>query len=126
MNKDFSKEFITARKKDLLKVKGRVENEIGHISECSLKEDEECKAKFPNYGDKEEDNATEVDIYENYTSLETSLNKLLKEVNAALGRIKKGNYGECDNCGKLIPKGRLEAFPAAPLCIDCEKKKESE
>ena len=126
MNKDFSKEFIAARKKDLLKIKKRVESEIGHISECSLREDEECKAKFPNYGDKEEDNATEVDVYENYTSLEASLNKLLEEVNSALKKIEKGDYGECDNCEKLISKRRLEAFPEAPLCIDCEKKKESE
>lgn len=124
MNKDFSKEFVEARKKDLLKIKKRIESEIGHISDCSLKEDEECQAKFPNYGDKEEDNATEVDIYENYTSLETSLNKLFKEVNAALEKIESGNYGECNNCSKLIAKERLEAFPAAPLCIDCEREKE--
>jgi len=124
MNKDFSEEFIAARKKDLLKIKERVENEIGHISDCSLKKDEECKAKFPNYGDKEEDNATEVDVYENYTSLETNLNTLLKEVNVALKKLEEGSYGRCDNCDKLIAEKRLEAFPAAPLCIDCERKKE--
>lgn len=124
MNKNFSEDFIAARKKDLLKIKERVENEIGHISKCSLKEDEKCEAKFPNYGDKEEDNATEVEVYENYTSLETSLNELLKEVKVALDKIEKGEYGKCENCEKMISEKRLEAFPAAPLCIDCEKKKE--
>jgi len=124
MSKDFSEEFIAARKKDLLKIKKRVEDEISHISDCSLKKDEECQARFPNYGDKEEDNATEVGVYEDYTSLETSLNKLFKEVNTALEKIENGNYGKCNNCSKLIAKKRLEAFPAAPLCIDCERKKE--
>jgi RNA polymerase-binding transcription factor DksA len=123
MNKDFSPEFIEARKKELLKIKRRVEDEISHISECSLKPDEECRAKFPNYGNKEEDNATEVGVYEDFTSLETSLNKLRDEVNTALTKIEKGTYGECENCQGLIPEARLEAFPAAPFCIKCEKKR---
>ena len=27
-------------------------------------------------------------------------------------------------CGGMIPEKRLEAFPAAPFCVDCQKKKE--
>ena len=124
MKKHFSQEFIAARKKDLLKIKKRVEDEISHISSCSLKEDVECQAKFPNFGDTEDDNATEVEVYENYTSLETNLNYLLKEVNMALEKIEKGTYGFCANCKTLIPEKRLIAFPAAPFCIQCETKQE--
>lgn len=126
MNQDYPAEFVEARKKELLRAKKYVESELKHIGTCDLKGGiEECKAKFPNFGDKEEDNATEVDVYENYTSLETNLDTLSKEINNALAKIEKGTYGQCDNCDKLIPAKRLEAFPAAPICIDCKKKEEA-
>ncbi len=125
MNKDFSPEFIETRKKELLRQKGYVEEELKHIAKCDLKGGmEECKAKFPQFGDKEEDNATEVDVYENYTSLEGNLETLVNEVDQALEKIAKGTYGQCSNCDQLIPEERLEAFPAAPLCLQCKSKQE--
>ncbi len=125
MNKDYPAEFIEARKEELLRQKRYVEDELKHIATCDLRGGVEgCKAKFPDFGDKEEDNATEVDLYENYTSLETNLQTLLKEVNNALAKIKQGTYGQCDNCKGLIPAKRLEAFPAAPLCLQCQSKRE--
>ncbi len=49
--------------------------------------------------------------------------KFLNYLDDALKRIDKGTYGFCINCGKLIPKARLEAVPHAQLCIDCKKLK---
>jgi DnaK suppressor protein len=43
----------------------------------------------------------------------------LAEVEAALARIKRGNYGVCDTCGASIPEARLQALPWARLCIRC-------
>jgi RNA polymerase-binding transcription factor DksA len=43
----------------------------------------------------------------------------LDEVDAALERLREGNYGKCQECGKEISRGRLEALPYAPLCIHC-------
>jgi len=43
----------------------------------------------------------------------------LVEIEAALGRIEAGDYGECFECGEVIRAGRLEANPAATLCIAC-------
>ena len=43
----------------------------------------------------------------------------LEEIEAALGRIEAGDYGECFECGEFILPGRLEANPAATLCISC-------
>ncbi len=126
MKSTYSKEFIAAREKDLLKIKKRVTGELEHITGCSMKDDKDCHAKFPNYGDTEDDNATEVDVYENYTSLETNLKKLLDEVLEALKKIKEGTYGVCGDCNKLIEQKRLEAFPAAPFCIQCESKREKQ
>jgi DnaK suppressor protein len=52
--------------------------------------------------------------------------RLLYHINEALRRIRKGEYGICQNCGKQIQKARLEAVPHARLCIDCKEREEEE
>lgn len=56
-------------------------------------------------------------------SLAEGLHQRLENVQAALGRIEKGTYGKCERCGKDIPPERLEAVPAAKLCISCKSRK---
>lgn len=51
---------------------------------------------------------------------------MLREVNDALMRIDEGSYGKCIDCNKEIPKKRLEVFPAAKRCVECESKREKE
>ena len=43
----------------------------------------------------------------------------LHEIEAALGRIKAGEYGLCQECGSPIRDVRLQALPWARLCIKC-------
>lgn len=43
----------------------------------------------------------------------------LSEVEAALARIKKGQYGVCEICENPIRDARLQALPWARLCIQC-------
>lgn len=47
-------------------------------------------------------------------------------INQALRRIETGEYGRCQICGQPINKKRLEIMPWAPLCIECQQKKEKE
>ena len=49
----------------------------------------------------------------------------LREVEAALGRMKDGTYGECVECGTQIPYARLAANPSAARCISCQERLES-
>ena len=44
----------------------------------------------------------------------------LAQVDAALGRLEDGTFGQCVRCGRAIPAGRLEALPWAAHCIDCQ------
>ena len=44
-----------------------------------------------------------------------------EEIQRALKRKQEGCYGICANCGRPIPKERLEARPAAIYCIDCQR-----
>jgi RNA polymerase-binding transcription factor DksA len=46
----------------------------------------------------------------------------LREVEDALGKLDEGTFGECESCGKEIAPARLEAKPAARLCITCASK----
>jgi RNA polymerase-binding transcription factor DksA len=43
----------------------------------------------------------------------------LAEVEAAIQRLEGGAYGICERCGQPIAKARLEARPAARICIGC-------
>jgi DnaK suppressor protein len=44
---------------------------------------------------------------------------LLAEMDAAAERLRTGDYGVCERCGDRIPAARLEAQPAARLCVVC-------
>ena len=52
-------------------------------------------------------------------ALAVSLREALEEVEHALTKLDEGTYGICENCGRPINAARLEAMPAARLCIDC-------
>jgi RNA polymerase-binding protein DksA len=58
-----------------------------------------------------------------YTLGENS-GQVLADIDSALGRIEQGTYGTCVSCGQEIPVQRLEAYPAASLCIDCKRRAE--
>jgi RNA polymerase-binding protein DksA len=58
-----------------------------------------------------------------YTLGENS-EQVLADIDSALRRIDDGTYGTCVNCGQEIPVQRLEAYPAASLCIDCKRSAE--
>jgi len=78
-------------------------------------------AKYPNRenGNMEEE-ADEVQEYDNLVALEHNLETRLRDVNLALEKIEKGEYGKCEKCGKDIEEARLEAVPEARLCIKCK------
>ncbi len=46
----------------------------------------------------------------------------LQQISAALTRIDNGEYGECLQCGEMIPVQRLEFDPAAVYCVPCAEK----
>ena len=58
------------------------------------------------------------------TAIKEELNNKTSQIKKALKRIKKGKYGSCEDCGKLINTDRLSVVPEATLCISCEKKRE--
>lgn len=49
---------------------------------------------------------------------------LIVQLERALDRINEGTYGRCEGCREPIPQVRLEAFPAATLCVACKQSSE--
>ncbi|MBP8696379.1 MAG: TraR/DksA C4-type zinc finger protein [Syntrophobacterales bacterium] len=50
--------------------------------------------------------------------------KSVLELIEAMKRIEEGSYGICEDCGKPISEKRLQAAPAATLCIECKAEEE--
>ena len=57
-------------------------------------------------------------------SLEENSSHVLREIEAALGRIDAGTFGVCERCGKPIGEDRLDAMPYATKCIECKRQEE--
>jgi len=59
-------------------------------------------------------------------SLSDAEREQLFQIDAALKRIERKEFGHCHMCQKEISKKRLNALPWTPYCIDCQEKAESE
>ncbi|MEY3520492.1 MAG: ral stress protein, partial [Pseudomonadota bacterium] len=44
----------------------------------------------------------------------------LGDIEATLARMDGGTYGQCTDCGMTIAPARLNAYPTAKRCIDCQ------
>jgi RNA polymerase-binding transcription factor len=48
----------------------------------------------------------------------------IRDIEAALQRIRDGGYGVCIDCGEAVTFPRLMAYPTAKRCIACQEKRE--
>jgi len=116
------KKLIDELKKKLEAEKKSLKEELESFASEDPKLKHNWDTKYPNRedGDKDEE-ADEVQEYDNKLSLEYSMELKLKDVDNALEKIAKGKYGICENCGKEIGKERLLACPEAKFCIKHNK-----
>jgi len=90
--------------------------EAARISDL-LKEKSLREADVVDQGALEADKALKLRIRNRYI-------KLIYKINDALGRIKDGTYGYCEETGKEIGIERLEARPVATLSLEAQKRHE--
>lgn len=117
----FSKEFLTKIKTTLLEEKNRLEKELSKFSKKNPHLNEDYDSTFPEYGDKDDENAAEVADYAAEVPLEESFEKTLRDTNIALKRLEEGEYGICKYCKKPIEEKRLLARPTSSACVSCKK-----
>jgi DnaK suppressor protein len=48
----------------------------------------------------------------------------LNQIERALTRLKRGEYGICELCQEKIPVARLNALPYSTTCINCQREME--
>ena len=58
-------------------------------------------------------------------SLGDAERRLLRQVDAALEKMRQKTYGLCEKCGEEISEKRLDALPFAGYCIACQEEEES-
>jgi RNA polymerase-binding transcription factor DksA len=71
------------------------------------------------HGDEKTD---EVDELSNRFGEENDLKRRLDEIDLALQKIEKGEYGACESCGKEIGDEILGIDPESRLCKGCKMK----
>lgn len=80
-----------------------------------------------------EDNQASLKNHEAYVADEIETNimlgkneeAMLVEVQAALARIRNGNFGVCQDCSGSIPAARLNVIPFTAVCVGCEEVREA-
>jgi RNA polymerase-binding transcription factor DksA len=85
--------------------RARLDRHVGH-------RDEALAADF-------EEQAVELENSETMFALDDQLQQEAREIQAALGRLERGTYGECEKCGATVDPRRLEVLPATRFCIGC-------
>ena len=70
------------------------------------------------------DQATAAYTKEFLLSISDTESQLLKQVDAALEKMRLKKYGECERCGEPIGEKRLEALAFALFCIACQEEEE--
>ena len=105
-------------KTELQTQKEKIELELNKVANNSA----DHAAKFPEYGDKPDENAQEIEGYTTNLATKEMLEANLRDINSSLKRIEEGSYGVCKYCGNEIGEKRLLARPVASACVDCKTK----
>jgi len=114
------KTTISEIEKNLVIQKNQITHDLKELSRPDDHESDNTSTKFPEYGDKPDENAQEITDYTTNLATEKVLEKSLADINKALDSIKKGTYGLCKYCGNPIPEKRLIARPTASSCVACK------
>ena len=109
---DQFRESLESRRADILRMLTRVE-----------KEGRSLPGDYPqDLGDRSVANLTRELLFHHGTQQRA----LLRQVEAALERIREGTFGECISCGQQIAVKRLNAMPFTSYCRDCQERLERE
>lgn len=71
------------------------------------------------------DVATDLESREEGEALLAAAQAQLLEVEAALARLERGDYGRCVDCGAALPAERLEVRPEAARCVTDQSRLEA-
>jgi RNA polymerase-binding transcription factor DksA len=70
------------------------------------------------------DTADFLEARERTVAVESMLDRRRRQVEMALEKLRRGEYGICERCRRPINPERLSARPDAIYCIDCQRQME--
>ncbi|MBZ9578265.1 TraR/DksA C4-type zinc finger protein [Patescibacteria group bacterium] len=122
-----SQKLLQKLKLKLKEEKTSIEKELKKFAEKDRKLKGGRHPRFPLFngeigGAALEKAADEIEEYSILLPIEYTLEIKLRNINLALKKMKKGKYGICERCGKLINIRRLKVYPEARTCLKCKKK----
>ena len=102
----------------LLQRRDTINRRVGNITQQVRRADGPLPFDFS-------EQATERENDEVLDALGEAGRRELAQINRALARIDRGEYGICSSCGETIAEGRLAVLPFADLCIACADKRDA-
>ena len=115
--KEFEQRLLAERQKIL--------KEMGHLENTVLKVNQrESAGDLSGYSFHMADVGTDAMEREKAFMFASNEGHLLQEIDHALRKLYRGEYGPCENCGRPISRARLEAMPYARLCLTCKEEEE--
>ena len=124
-NHKLDKEIIAKIKAELLARKKQIKEDLNDLIDRDNSKAAGYKVKFPDFGNKTDENAQEIGEYSTNLATDKILESTLRDINDTLNRIEKGTYGICKYCKQSIGEKRLLARPVASACIKCKTKLQS-
>jgi DnaK suppressor protein len=107
-------------KERLLGLRARLRGEVSQMADAALSDSPAgANSDLPKAPIHKADLGTDNFERESTLSLIENEEETLGRIEASLERIEDGTYGDCEECGRKIPKTRLNAIPFATLCVEC-------
>jgi len=129
----FEKEDDLLSKKDLkyfedrlLEERKKLSGQLGYLEKTMTQTQRDAGGDLSAYSFHMADMGTDAMEREKAFLFASAEGRLLYNVDQALRRLYRGEFGVCQSCGKDIGKPRLDAIPHANFCVDCQEKQEKE
>ena len=118
MDKKLTKKFLVRFEENLQKEKEKILKQINELKKND---------PFADPDHASDNAAVDTDVREQvgHETIEAQikyLQKKLDDIEIALNKMAKKNYGTCEKCHQNIPFPRLKLIPEARYCIGCEQK----
>ena len=119
-----SKKDLKRFEERLLEERKKLMGQLGYLEKAMNQTQRDSSGDLSAYSFHMADMGTDAMEREKAFLFASAEGRMLYNVNEALRRLYRNEYGVCESCGKEIGKARLDAVPYATLCVTCQEKQE--
>jgi RNA polymerase-binding protein DksA len=118
------KEQLKTIEQRLLAERAEILKELGYFDDNRTSTTHSASGDLSAYSFHMADQGTDAMEREKAFLFASAEGRVLLQIDDALRRLYRGEYGVCESCGNPIARARLEVMPQARLCISCKEKEE--